>query len=503
MTAVPCDSAADGKRPDARSRQPHSRRRLCDGRSASRPRELLRPALRTFKRPVGHGSGRSTERCRVDGSLAGHAYGYTYGSVARTNGWLVAHRTGDHTAVLPPSSHGDRHRRALTTYAGPVDETSSRPSAATTAISGLRENDVVCAGPGNDTITDVTGWGVALELGRGNDRLDARSFGFLFAGRGRRHHRPQRCTPQPARPPPRPRQRPGPCHRPKALASRSASGACACPTRSPGTRCGSTSHEAWRTAREPTGSPACTASTAARTVTTSSAPAGATTSRTTRASSESRREPAATGSTAARTTTSCPWVREATPTVAAPATTAATEGPATICSTATTASTSCTAARDPTRSTAPTPATRTPRSCPAPTAHPNELHGGPGSDYLIGDIGNDLLDGGPRPRPRLRAGRRDARHPRVGREAHPLPVNGSWRTALQRARCVGKDATPTRKLEHLRQRRGATRPCPNHLHRRADVLVAAGALCLARRADGSTSAWCSQLRRLSSTRRSS
>ena len=32
---------------------------------------------------------------------------------------------------------------------------------------------------------------------------------------------------------------------------------------------------------------------------------------------------------------------------------------------------------------------------PASDGSPNDLHGGPGDDYLIGDIGNDLLDDGP------------------------------------------------------------------------------------------------------------
>ncbi len=42
----------------------------------------------------------------------------------------------------------------------------------------------MCTGTGNDTVTDVSSCCVAIKLGRGDDRLEAREFAWFFAGRG-------------------------------------------------------------------------------------------------------------------------------------------------------------------------------------------------------------------------------------------------------------------------------------------------------------------------------
>lgn len=51
-------------------------------------------------------------------------------------------------------------------------------------ISHLSAEDRVCAGPGNDVVSDVNGYGVQVSLGDGNDRIDLVHLPDLFAGAG-------------------------------------------------------------------------------------------------------------------------------------------------------------------------------------------------------------------------------------------------------------------------------------------------------------------------------
>jgi Ca2+-binding RTX toxin-like protein len=51
-------------------------------------------------------------------------------------------------------------------------------------ISHLSVVDRVCAGPGNDGVSDVNGYGVRVRLGGGDDRIDLVHLPYLFAGPG-------------------------------------------------------------------------------------------------------------------------------------------------------------------------------------------------------------------------------------------------------------------------------------------------------------------------------
>jgi Ca2+-binding RTX toxin-like protein len=89
-----------------------------------------------------------------------------------------------------PTCHGRRHATILgtggddTIVATPADDVIVTFGGAD-RISHLRDDDQVCAGPGDDTVTDVHGWQGTVDLGSGDDRLSVvRGTGSVIGGSG-------------------------------------------------------------------------------------------------------------------------------------------------------------------------------------------------------------------------------------------------------------------------------------------------------------------------------